>query len=59
MKRSRKQPPAPVRLNAVGKPLSPLFDPKWKRKMPLTSIRRLLVPYRPGTMRWVHEREDA
>lgn len=39
-----KPPPPPIALNALGLPLSPLFDRKWKRKMPLTSIRRLLVP---------------
>jgi hypothetical protein len=27
--------------NALGKPLSPLFDPKWRRKTKLTSIARL------------------
>jgi ParB-like chromosome segregation protein Spo0J len=27
--------------NALGKPLSPLFDPKWRRKAKLTSIARL------------------
>lgn len=32
------------KLNVLGLPLSPLFDLNWKRKQPLTSIRRLLAP---------------
>jgi hypothetical protein len=31
----------PKRLNAVGKPLSPLFDPHYRVLTPLTSIDRL------------------
>jgi hypothetical protein len=31
-------------LNALGKPLSPLFDPNYKMKTPLTSIARLRGP---------------
>jgi hypothetical protein len=30
-------------LNALGKPISPSYDPKYKRKTPLTSINRLRV----------------
>ncbi len=40
------------RLNALGLPISPLFDPKWKRKTPLTSIARLLKPM-PASTPWV------
>jgi hypothetical protein len=32
-----------VPLNAVGKPFSPSYDPKYKRRTPLTSINRLRV----------------
>jgi len=32
-------------LNAVGKPFSPQYDPNYRRRTPLTSINRLLVPY--------------
>jgi hypothetical protein len=35
------QPPKSPRLNAIGKPLSPLYDPNYKIKTPLTSISRL------------------
>ena len=31
-------------LNCLGLPMSPLYDPKWKRKQPLTSIARLFAP---------------
>ena len=31
-------------LNAVGRPFSPLYDPKYKIKTPLTSIARLSKP---------------
>ena len=34
-----------TKLNAVGKPYSPQYDPNWKRKTPLTSIKRLYAPY--------------
>jgi ParB-like chromosome segregation protein Spo0J len=30
-------------LNALGKPISPSYDPKWKRRTPLISINRLRV----------------
>lgn len=32
---------AEPRLNSIGKPLSPHYDPNWKHKTPLTSIGRL------------------
>jgi hypothetical protein len=34
-------------LNALGKPISPLYDPDWKRKTLLTSIDRLRAPRQP------------
>src|SRR5262249_31153657 len=40
-RKSREEPP---KLNAVGKPFSPQYDPTGKRRTPLTSIKRL---YRP------------
>jgi DNA-binding Lrp family transcriptional regulator len=33
-------------LNALGKPISPSYDPKWKRRTPLTSINRLCAPWK-------------
>ena len=33
------------KLNAIGKPISPLYDPKYKRRTPLTSINRLRAPF--------------
>jgi hypothetical protein len=32
------------KLNCLGLPMSPLYDPNWKRKTPLTSIARLSSP---------------
>jgi hypothetical protein len=34
-------PTSTPKLNALGKPLSPNYDPNWRRKIPLTSIGRL------------------
>jgi len=31
-------------VNAIGKPMSPLYDPNYKMKVPRTSIARLLAP---------------
>jgi hypothetical protein len=31
-------------LNCLGLPMSPNYDPNWKRKTPLTSIARLSAP---------------
>jgi hypothetical protein len=46
----RQNPPPPdseeKKLNALGKPISPNYDPKYKRKTPLTSINRLRAPWR-------------
>lgn len=41
----------PLGLNAVGKPFSPSYDPKYKNNMPLTSIRRLSTPQ--NNFKWV------
>jgi chromosome segregation ATPase len=38
------QPPESPRLNALGKPLSPSYDPNYKIKTPLSSINRLRKP---------------
>ena len=38
------QPPESPRLNALGKPLSPSYDPNYKVRTPLTSIGRLRAP---------------
>jgi hypothetical protein len=41
------QPPESPRLNALGKPLSPSYDPNYKIRTPLSSINRLRKPMRP------------
>jgi hypothetical protein len=45
------QPPESPRLNALGKPLSPSYDPNYKIKTPLSSINRLRAPMSPGILR--------
>jgi hypothetical protein len=45
------QPPESARLNALGKPLSPSYDPNYKIKTPLSSINRLRKPMPPGVLR--------
>jgi FtsZ-binding cell division protein ZapB len=45
------QPPESPRLNALGKPLSPSYDPNYKIKTPLSSINRLRRPMPPGVLR--------
>jgi hypothetical protein len=44
------QPECP-RLNAIGKPLSPSYDPNYKIKTPLSSINHLRKPMPPGVLR--------
>lgn len=41
---STRKPKERPTLNALGKPLSPSYDPNWKRQQPLTSIARLRAP---------------
>jgi hypothetical protein len=45
------QPPESPRLNALGKPLSPSYDPNYKIKTPLSSINRLRKPMSPSVLR--------
>jgi hypothetical protein len=48
---------AEPRLNAIGKPLSPLFDPNYRIKTPLTSINRLFKSQ--SGFPWVGETEPT
>lgn len=43
---------ATLGLNAIGKPYGANFDPNYRIRTPLTSIRRLSAPY-SGNMRFV------
>ena len=42
-------------LNALGKPISPLYDPDYRIKTPLTSIRRLSAPQNLPMHPWENE----
>jgi hypothetical protein len=43
---------AALGLNAIGKPYNANYDPRYKLRTPLTSIRRLYAPY-GRQMQWV------
>jgi hypothetical protein len=47
-----RQKQTPIGLNAVGKPYGANFDPSYKLRTPLTSIKRLYAPFGNG-IRWV------
>ena len=49
---SKPRPKVALGLNAVGKPYGANFDPSYKLRTPLTSIKRLYAPY-GNAMQWV------